>query len=95
MIEFVLEILTGNGIVDFAIGWGNSTTGTSELNLYTYKDETIKEVPTKELYNELAVVEFESGKNGILTIRLQTKESPSTAKLFINFKRKYQFVRYS
>ena len=72
----------GNGIVDFAIGWGNSTTGTSELNLYTYKDETIKEVPTKELYNELAVVEFESGKNGILTIRLQTKESPSTAKLF-------------
>ena len=25
----------GNGIVDFAIGWGNSTTGTSELNLYT------------------------------------------------------------
>ena len=72
----------GNEIVDFAIGWGNSTTGTSELNLYTYKDETIKEVPTKELYNELAVVEFESGKNGILTIRLQTKESPSIAKLF-------------
>jgi len=72
----------GNGIVDFAIGWGNSTTGTSELNLYTYKDETIKEVSTKELYNELAVVEFESGKNGIVTIRLQTKESPSTAKLF-------------
>lgn len=72
----------GNGITDFAIGWGNSTTGTSELSLYTYKDETIKEVPTKELYNELAVVEFESGKNSIFTIRLKTKESPSVAKLF-------------
>lgn len=74
----------GNGILDFAIGWGNSTTGTSELNLYTYKDETIKEVLTKELYNELAVVELDSetGKSGILTIRLQTRETPSTAKLF-------------
>ena len=35
------------------------------------------------MYNELAVVEFESGKNGIFTIRLQTKESPSVGrKLF-------------
>ena len=34
------------------------------------------------MYNELAVVEVESGKNGVLTIRLQTKESPSIAKLF-------------
>lgn len=74
----------GDGIVDFAIGWGNSTTGTSELNLYTYKDGTIKEIPTKELYNELAIVEIdsESGKKGILTIRLKTQENPAIAKLF-------------
>ena len=61
---------------------GNSTTGTSELSLYTYKDETIKEVPTKELYNELAVVEFESGKTVFLPFACKTKESPSVAKLF-------------
>ena len=45
------------------------------MNLYTYKDETIKEVPTKELYNELAVVEFESGKNGILTFVCKQKKA--------------------
>ncbi len=74
----------GNGITDFAIGWGNSTAGASELSLYTGQNGTVKEIATKEMYNELAVLELDSdtGRSGILTVALESRDTTAAAKLF-------------
>lgn len=74
---------SGDGILDIAVGWGNSATGLSELYLYAYRDGMVKETPTKELYHELTVLplDAESGKSAVLTARLKTKDNTAAAKL--------------
>ena len=49
---------SGNGVTDFAVGWGSSAAGTAELSLYTSAEGTVKEISTKEFYSELAVLEL-------------------------------------
>lgn len=75
--------LSGNGVMEFAVGWGNSATGISKLNLYFYLDGQFQEIQTKESYNELTVLELDSsGRSGIVAVSLATSEQLAAAKLY-------------
>ncbi len=75
--------LSGNGVMEFAVGWGNSTTGISEFHLYFYSDGAFQEIQMKESYNELTVLQLDSnGQSGIVVVKLGTSEHPAQAKIY-------------